>query len=99
MPSQSNYRYCNNNSLGTSSQAATEQKILDMFLGLKLKKIFLPQTAIRLNKDIFKANTKTPYYTNRSTFRTEHFVEYSNQNYSTDTTKFVTRIGIHASAP
>jgi len=70
-----------------------------MFRGLKLTKFFLPQTAIRLNKDIFKANTKMPYYTNRSTFRTEHFVEYSNKNYFTDTTKFVARTRIHASAP
>jgi len=38
MSNQSNYMYCNINSLGTSSQAAIEQRICDMFSGLKLQK-------------------------------------------------------------
>jgi len=99
MSNQSNYRYCNIKSLGSSSKAAIEQRILDMFSGLKFEKILPSSNCSKTKRKMFfKTNTKTPYYTIRSIFRTEHFVEYSSQNDSTDTRKFVVRIRTRASA-
>jgi len=53
---------------------------------------------VKKRKIFVKTNTRTPYYTNRSIFRTEHFIEYSSQNDSTETRKFVVRIRTRVSA-
>jgi len=53
MSNQSNYRYCNIKSLGTSSQAAIEQRIRDTFSGLKLKKILPSSNCNKTKGKIF----------------------------------------------
>jgi hypothetical protein len=53
MSNLSNYRYCNINLLGTSSQAAIEQRIRDMFSGLKLKKILPSSNCNKTKGKIF----------------------------------------------